>query len=225
MKPGKRDRDQLLALYAAGGLEPVEAEEVEALLAGDASATAELESIRGLLDDVREVAPKPDGEPDWQAISASIREACDAPGFGTRIRRRVSAKFALPGLVAAAAAVAIVIGVTRSGDPAARTARIDGGPPAPELAESPPIEIDIDIDVDLADGRPAELEELSDDELAALDESLGDIEPMLATDDSDSEPAQDDSLEVFDEPEYDWVDDLSEEQLERVAAYLADQPG
>lgn len=214
MKPGDRDRDELLALYANDALDEQQRSEVEAELARSPAAKRELEDIRALLGQVEQTAPEPASEPDWQAMSASIRQACaEQQGQTSLLRKLLAPKYAIGVFVAAAAAVVLIVALRDGARTPDRVATIDAGV-VEEVAEAFEIEID--------ELRSPEIEELSGEELADLEESLAELDP-LGGDDDDDEP--DETLDVFGEPEYEWVDDLSEEELTRVADYLAAQAG
>src|SRR6476661_5514503 len=69
----RRDTEQLIAAYADGVAEltPEERKRVEERIARDPDARAEVESVRSLLDRLREL-PHEGAEPDWAAMERSI---------------------------------------------------------------------------------------------------------------------------------------------------------
>ncbi len=85
---------ELVAAYAAGGLDPAEAAKVEELLARDDDARAELIEIRKALAAVKAARPLPASEPDWDAMAREIRQACAGddpagPGWLARVAARL----------------------------------------------------------------------------------------------------------------------------------------
>ncbi|HTE50454.1 MAG TPA: hypothetical protein VK698_06250, partial [Kofleriaceae bacterium] len=121
---------ELLAAHASGGLDPAEAAEVEAHVAAHPEARAELDAIARVLAEVRAAEPRPEREPDWDAMAGEIRRACFDQETSRRSRagrlaallpaRWRAAPFAarLGAAAAGAAVVALaIVALTRPGHP------------------------------------------------------------------------------------------------------------
>lgn len=217
--------DDLLAAYADGGLSPDEAAEVEALLAKSPEARAELEAIRRLLAEAR-AAEERESEPDWDQLAREIHRAVDsapAPRFAWLRGRQVLAI----GALAAAAAAAILFLVMRSGgqDDSARRAV------APEAPAAAPTAAADDGDDPLPALREPEVDELSADELADLDDELeaddlgddGFIADLLAADESGDD--DDGGFDVFDDHPLtadELADQLPPDAVEKIDRFLAE---
>lgn len=155
---------------------------------------------------LREIAPRT-GEPDWAKLSADIGAAVDDE---SRRQRRARVVW-IGGAVLAAAAVAalLVWPVARERSRATHEAvgAVDAAPARDVLSE------EIEIDDELADelALPDDLggitldEELIDEAAAALDEDLGEEADAL-----------DDRLL----PDGAWIDELSDDDLERAVVIL-----
>ncbi len=220
----KKRTDELLAAYADGGLAPDEAAEVEALLAKSPEARAELEAIRRLLAEAR--AAEAAGEPDWDAMARSIHLACDQappPRFAWLWRpRRV---LALGGLLVAAAAAALLVFHTRGDHETAAPRQAAVEPPAPAAEPKE------DADDPLPALREPEVDDLSADELADLDDQLeaddlgddGFIADLLATGEGGDE--DDGAFDVFDDDPL-TADELAEQlppdAIEKIDRFLAE---
>ncbi|HEY8144322.1 MAG TPA: hypothetical protein VIG06_16690 [Kofleriaceae bacterium] len=236
MKITKRP-DELLAAYADGGLRPDEAAEVEALLASSPEARAELEAIRRLLADARG-AEAPEGEPDWETMARAIRRACDETPpsrFAWLWQPRRLA--AIGGLAAAATAVVLVFALR--GDRDGTEPRDGVVSPATAAAELPaPATASGDESDDALPGlREPEVDELSDDELADLDDELGKddlgdegfIADLLATPGAGTHlsPSGDegDGFDVFDDDPLtadELADELPPDAIEKLDRFLAE---
>jgi len=224
-----RRTDELLAAYADGGLAPDEAAEVEALLAKSPEARAELEAIRRLLAQARSAEART-SEPDWDQMARSIHSAAlaaPAPRLAWLWRpRRVLAI----GVLAAAAATAVLFVVLRGGGQPDRAARQAATAPVAPAATAPA--------ESAADPLPAlrepEVDELDADELADLEgelesDDLGDdgfIADLLAAgdlgDDEDDEP---DAFAVFDDDPLtadELADELPPDAIEKIDRFLAE---
>lgn len=221
-----RRTDELLAAYADGGVSPAEAAEVEALLARSPEARAELEAIRRLLADARS-AEAGASEPDWDEMARSIHRAVDgapAPRFAWLWRPRA---LAIGGLAVAAAAALLFLFLRGGGeDESARQAIAPSATAAPTAA--PAAEGSSDP---LPHLREPEVDELSSDELADLDDELaaddlgddGFIADLLAADDGGDD--DDGGFDPFaDEPLS--ADELAEElppdAIEKIDRFLAE---
>ena len=226
---------ELLAAYADGGLRPDEAADVEALLASSPDARAELEAIRRLLDDARG-AGAPEGEPDWDSLARAIHRACDeAPPSRFAWLWRPRRLAAIGGLVAAATAVVLVFALRGDREGTEPHAAVE----RPAAAEQPAVATTGDEEGDeaLPGLREPEVDELSADELADLDDQLdnddlgdqGFIADLLATPSAGTHlsPSGDDGdgFDVFaDDPL--TADELAEElppdAIEKLDRFLAE---
>jgi hypothetical protein len=232
MKITKRP-DELLAAYADGGLRPDEAAEVEALLASSPEARAELEAIRRLLADARGVEA-PEGDPDWDSMARAIHRACDeAPPSRFSWLWRPRRLAAIGGLAAAATAVVLVFALR--GDRDATQPRAAAVSPAAAERPAPAATGDDESDDALPGLREPEVDELSADELADLDDELdkgdlgdeGFIADLLATPGAGTHLSADetDGFDVFDDDPL-TADELAEElppdAIEKLDRFLAE---
>ncbi len=232
MKITKRP-DELLAAYADGGLRPDEAAEVEALLASSPEARAELEAIRRLLADARG-AGVPEGDPDWDSMARAIHRACDeAPPSRFSWLWRPRRLALIGGLVAAATAVVLVFALR--GDRDATQPRAAAVSPAAAERPAPAATGDDESDDALPGLREPEVDELSADELADLDDELdrgdlgdeGFIADLLATPGAGTHLSADetDGFDVFDDDPL-TADELAEElppdAIEKLDRFLAE---
>jgi hypothetical protein len=232
MKITKRP-DELLAAYADGGLRPDEAAEVEALLAASPEARAELEAIRRLLADARG-AGVPEGDPDWDSMARAIHRACDeAPPSRFSWLWRPRRLALIGGLVAAATAVVLVFALR--GDRDATQPRAAAVSPAAAERPAPAATGDDESDDALPGLREPEVDELSADELADLDDELdrgdlgdeGFIADLLATPGAGTHLSADetDGFDVFDDDPL-TADELAEElppdAIEKLDRFLAE---
>jgi hypothetical protein len=236
----EQQRDEWLTLYAAGALDREQSAKVEALLESDRDAADELAQIRALLAQVARAAPRPSAEPDWRGMAAGIRDATRAqPSWKQRLLRLTAPRVAIPAVLAVAAAIA-VLAVLPQSDPSPATQAMPD--PGDEVVndESPAILDEPAVDLALADLALADLGEMDGEQLSALDESLSTLEPAFLVDPDDlADGEREDALaddeavdsgpaphvDVYGELADDWIDDLSDEELERVAVYLAAQAG
>jgi hypothetical protein len=232
MKITKRP-DELLAAYADGGLRPDEAAEVEALLAASPEARAELEAIRRLLADARGTGV-PEGDPDWDSMARAIHRACDeAPPSRFSWLWRPRRLALIGGLVAAATAVVLVFALR--GDRDATQPRAAAVSPATAERPAPAATGDDESDDALPGLREPEVDELSADELADLDDELdkgdlgdeGFIADLLATPGAGTHLSADetDGFDVFDDDPL-TADELAEElppdAIEKLDRFLAE---
>jgi hypothetical protein len=217
--------DELLAAYADGGLTADEAAEVEALLARSPEARAELEAIRRLLDEARRAEDA--AEPDWDQMAREIHRACDtAPSARRAWLRWPRPALALGGLAAAAAAAVLFIALRgeRDGGGAQRAAS------APPVAPAPAAASEGDDDA-LPELREPAIDELDDDEVAALDEELaaddlgddGFIADLLAP--AGDDDGDDEVPDVFDDHPLtadELADELPPDAIEKLDRFLAE---
>lgn len=222
--------NELLAAYAAGGLSKQEQQRVEAYLADDAEARAELAELRALIDAARDAKPLPDSEPAWDDMARSIRLAVDDVKLSWWRRtgaRTFSWLRARPLLVSGATAVALgvtlYVAATAGPDARSHTNTADGFADRAPSEPEPELDIDIDIDIALPD-----LEEAWDaDSIVYELDPEDEFEDMFATadEDDDTEP----SIDFMISPELDsLLDSLTEEEIEaldaRIDAYLKGTP-
>ncbi len=209
--------NELLAAYAAGGLSKQEQQRVEAYLADDADARAELAELRALVDATRDAKPLPDSEPAWDNMARSIRLAVDDVKLswwrrtGARLRAR---PLLVSGATAIALGVTLYVALSASpGDRPTKSVAVD------ELRD----EAVPDFDLALPD-----LEEAWDaDSIVYELDPEDEFEDMFATadDEDDTEP----SIDFRIAPEFDTLlDTLTEEEIEaldaRIDAYLKGTP-
>ena len=229
--------DELLAAYADGGLRADEVAEVESLLAASPEARAELEAIRRLLADARG-AGAPEGEPDWDSMARAIHRACDeAPPSRFAWLWRPGRLVAIGGLAAAATAVVLVFALRGDRDATEPRAAVVSPATAASDLPAPATTGDEESDDALPGLREPEVDELSADELADLDDQLdnddlgdqGFIADLLATPSAGthlSPPGDDaDGFDVFaDDPL--TADELAEElppdAIEKLDRFLAE---
>jgi anti-sigma factor RsiW len=240
----------LLAAYADGGLSGAERARVESLLETDAGARAELAALRQVINATRAAQPRPSAEPAWDEMAAAIRAACErqaptrSPGLTARIgawaRRLLRPRFAAPVVAVAAAVVLFAVWSGSSDrDPARRDAPTVAQQPAPTTPDDtvPGVMLraseveDLDsaeLDALLATLGPASMD--PDDDEAAR-EAVDDVtlpddvvaEWVLAEAAPVSEPAETD---LFGVPDYGTLlDELSEEEIDALDAFLAAQTG
>lgn len=231
----------LLAAFAddPGALTAAERAEVEALLAHDAGARAEVDAVRGLLGAVRELPQPP--APAWDELARAISAAVDRAGPPSRWAR-LRSWLLRPSVgigVACATAAAVGLWIARRPASAPTAAHIDapaldagapGAPPASLFGDEP-----------ATAGELADLDELDDAALDRLAASLGaaaldeldadgigfaaldrdhhrhDDGVAIAVDDAELD-AEDD---VLGDPDLDWVDELSDDDADTLARWLA----
>jgi len=243
----RRDDGELLAAHASGGLDAAEAARVEQHVAAHPEARAELEEIERTLAEVRAAAPRPSGEPDWDAMAREVRRACDDQPAARRSWWRP----ALAAGLAGAAAIALLFSVTRDEVPGSDA---EHGPraAAPEPALQPRVDAVEDPGQD-PDDAPADLRapvlaDLSGDELEQLEIALDDRDepgdafvadllradpvasPVAAMEPDDGrEPADDDEapgIDPFQPPDYlpidEMADQLPDDAIEAIDRYLAE---
>lgn len=139
-----------------------------------------------LIRDLRELAPVPAHEPDWEAMAREIKRQCDeiaakpAHTLLTRTLAWLRAKRTVAALAAACAAAAAV----------ALWFQLGGEPARP--VDPPSLDGFVGVDQE-------ELDELVDPDPAAD----GDLD-----------------LGPFGEPSYAWIDDLSDDEVRDIDAYL-----
>ena len=228
----KRRAEELIAAYADGGLTPNEAAEVEALLAASPEARAELEAVRRLIAEARG-AEDSAAEPDWDAMAREIQRACDQappPRFGWLRPRRM---LVIGGLAAAATAAVLFVALGPVGDGgggANRASRAADEPAAP-VAVSPPAAEPQDPPGDeaLPALREPEVDELSADELAQLDDELatGDLgdDGFIADLLTPGGEADGDGFDVFDDQPLtadELAEDLPPDAIEKLDRFLAE---
>ena len=162
------------------------------------------EDIDAVADAMRAIAPAT-SEPDWSALAANIGRAVD--GEARRMRR--GRRWIMGGVVLAAAAVAALLVW-----PVARQRRTTAQVPVQVQIEDPVEAVDVDaVEEELA--VPDDLGGITvDDEIvddaAAMDDDL------------------DDDVEELDDrllPDGAWIDDLSDEDLDRVVEILDQEAG
>lgn len=225
------DISELLAAYADGGLSGAERARVEAHLADDAEARAEVDALRRAINATRAAQPRPAAEPAWDEMARAIRAACEAEGPTPAPRRGVLAwlrelvrpRYAGPVLVVAAAVVLFVVWSGQRGDE-----RPSVGPaPHERVAATAPA-----VEPPAVDALRAEaVEDLDDAELDAL---LAELEPAAELDDTEFDPSETlpaDGVATFDDdffavPDYGaLLDELSEDEIDALDAFLASQTG
>jgi hypothetical protein len=163
---------------------------------------------------VRATAPSA-GEPDWTQLSAAIGAAVDGEA---RRQRRVRV-LAIGGAVLAAAAVAALLVWPRPHEPntSSATASVDAAGPSPTGQD------DVhEVDAELAEAIAEEL--AVPDDLGGItvdDELIGEAAAALDLDLEEEAAALDDALL----PDGAWIDELSDEDLERAVTLLDGEPG
>ncbi len=207
--------EQLIEIYAddPAVLDADERRAVEALCARDPGAARMLAESRAALTVLRAAATT--GEPDWSRLAADIGVAVDGAARKTRRTRT----FGLAGAVLAAAAVAtlLVWPAARRGDhdpragattdAATGNAAVDVGLTDEEVAAELAVPDDlggITVDDDLIDEAAAALAD------EHLDRDGGD----------DGDDGDDQLL-----PDGTWIDDLSDDELDRAIAWLDGEAG
>lgn len=243
--------DELLAAYAdhPTSLTAAERAAVEARLAGDPGAAGEVEAMRGLLAEVRAVGDVADRGTDWDALGAGIRAAVGPTAPPRRRPWLAGAGVAL----ATAAALAVWWsrrgdagpGLDVAGLTAIARAPLRPSPLAPDAAPAPLLDDTARARVDEAvAGAAGAIVRLAADDAAtdpdaalALDEA-DDIDDLLAgADDGDHldeealigralepVPAPADEEGLLPGLDTEWVDELSETEVEQALRWL-DQQG
>lgn len=249
----EHELSELLAAYADGGLTGAERARVEALLAADPHAQAEVEALRTVINATRAAQPRPTTEPAWDEMAQAIRAACrdDAPpprkGLVGWLRELLRPRYAGPALVVAAAAVLFVVWSGRRqaagpGADLATTERLAVSPPPSSTTTDDVLpgvsgwraeEIEdlegAELDVLLADLDPAAIAELEDPDEGVVDTVLPDeVVPDWTL--AEIESSGDGADELFGSsdpmPDYDaLLDGLSEEEIDALDAFLAAQTG
>jgi hypothetical protein len=215
----KRDLDELMSAWADDprSLSPEERAEVEALVDGSPALRRDAEETRALLGRLRELPPDGD-EPAWDEFARTLRGRIDdaQPGPVRRwLDRWWKPAFGL-GLVAAAAAVVIVARhqqpADAPADPPRTAARAPDAGVAPLPVPGPDLAAPEDTDP-FAFGAIGEIaaEDLDDRVVAALG---ADDDLSL---DGDAHP--EDGL--VPDLSLDWVDELDDDQIDRVDEWLA----
>lgn len=230
MKRRPEKTAELIAAYADGGLSPEEAAEVEALLAASPEARAELEAVRRLIADARG-AEDSAAAPDWDAMAREIQRACDQAPPPRSGWLRLRPMIAVGGLAAAATAALLFFALARTGGGEDRAAGA-ASEPAPPVAISPPA-----TDRESPPGEEAlpalrepEVDELSADELALLDDELatgdlgddGFIADLLTP---GGEASDGDGFDVFDDQPLtadELAEDLPPDAIEKLDRFLAE---
>jgi hypothetical protein len=240
--------EELLAAYADGALDGDDRARVEAYLADHPEAADEVEALRAVINDTRATQPRPSHEPDWAAMRQAIAD--EVGGYGSAPapswwRRLLRPRYGLTAALAAAAVVVLIVSTGGERLTPAPTATSTGDGGAETRAETgEPLEI-ADQPLELRAARVADLDE------SELDDLLAELEPgALAPDadapDADGEPVDDPVLTademaiwtadadadplleigLFGDPELDdLLDDLSEEELSELDAFLSGKPG
>jgi len=202
---------QLLAAYAAGDLSADERGRVEAYLADDADARAELAALRALIAATREARPMPTREPAWDDLARSIRLAVD------EVKPRGWARGWLRPVALSGAAVAVAALVYFS---AFRGSSPSDDPP--ERVAAPEQDPGSDLDLELPDLPDLDDAWNADSFVYELDPEEG-FEDMFATVQAADEA--DPSIDFGVAPEFDtFIDTLTEEQIEAVDAHLEGKP-
>lgn len=156
----------------------------------------ELADLREVIDQVRDVQPRPGREPDWDRMAATIGRACDdaagePPGWRAALHRWLETwlcpRYAVPAVCCAVAIIALLL-VSRGDDP--ETA----GNPLPEPRDDGALVLDL-----TTDDRDETSWPLLDNELPLLDEiddeTLDELTAGLA---AEFTP---DSIDDLDDPE------------------------
>jgi hypothetical protein len=235
---------ELLAAYADGGLTGAERARVEAHLAANPQAQAEVEALRKVINATRAAQPRPTNEPAWDEMARGIRAACrdfgPAPprGLVGWLRELLRPRYAGPALVVAAAAVLFVVwsGRRDAAGPGSNLA------PSERLAVTPRPATTDDLLPDVLGARDEELEEL---EGAELDVLLAELDPAAVAEVEDPDEDLVDAVlpdevvtdwtlaetstgddDLFGTPDYGaLLDGLSEEEIDALDAFLAAQTG
>ncbi|HUH02707.1 MAG TPA: hypothetical protein VML75_11995 [Kofleriaceae bacterium] len=230
---------ELLAAYADGGLTGSERARVEAYLAADPQAQADVEALRAVINATRAVQPRPATEPAWDEMARAIRAACrDAGPVPPRgvigwLRELLRPRYAGSVLVVAAAVVLLVVW----------SGRRDAAGPGPELATTERVAVSPTTTDDRLPGVLGwRAEEIEDLESAELDVLLAELDPAAISEIED--PAEDAVMpdeaipdwslaesssgedDFFGMPDYGaLLDELSEAEIDALDAFLASQTG
>lgn len=207
--------DELIAAYADDprSLTAAERRAVEARCAEDPAAQRMLAEARAALAALRQTAP-PAVEPDWTAFGAQLRDAIAREPAPRQVRRRRGLVAA--GAFAALAAIAVLLWQTK------RPARpLDGARATlTDAAAAETMTDDLPTDEDLA----AELAVPDDLGGITVDDELIDEAAALA--DEPHLPGDDDVPELDPlVPDGAWIDELSDEDLDRAIEWLAQEAG
>lgn len=201
--------EELIAAYAddPASLTADERRAVESRCAADPDAARMLADAREALAALRQSEP-PATEPDWTALGAQIRDAIAREPAPVRVRRRRALVAA--GALAAIAAIAILLWQAK------RQARRDHQ--RVTITDAAPAEADLPSDEDLA----AELDVPDDLGGITVDDELIDEAAALEPDlhGEDDVPELDPLV-----PDGAWIDDLSDEDLDRAIEWLAQEAG
>ena len=192
----------LLAAHADDGLDGDERARVEQFLADQPEQQAEVAALREVLAQVRELAPRPQVEPDWNRLTRDISRACDEvaaaqeAGQGRALGRWIASvlrpryAFGLAGLALAALVLFLALrgdarspAVPSDSDGIAQTSSDRQTSPASDDRTGDDDD-DLDLAVAAADGDLDELDE------RALDELAGNLTSEFA---ADGETEEDDS--------------------------------
>ena len=235
---------ELLAAYAAGGLDGPEADGVEDLLEREPGARQELESLRETIAHVRAAQPTPE-EPDWHAMTQDILAECSASSSRSRPPLQDLCRSHLGGLVQrllrppsvlAGATVAITVLLAIWWWPA------DRPPPTRPVGS---VAIAPEHDEPAIDLRAAELDDLDESELEVLLDELTpkafDQGPLhnettllpqeMATEWTGHEQMDETlygtAFEIgFAEPNYEsWLDGVEGAEIEALLSYLETEAG
>lgn len=245
-RPTTDSPEELLAAYADDGLDDDERRNVESFLSQNPEHAEELDALREVVAQVRELAPRPQAEPNWDRLAADISRACDeaaaqdAVTWWAKLSRWLQDSFRPRYAVAMAGAAVAILALflfARGYDDDKTPSAPDNVAPVLEVADNDPaLELElIEDELDLEGLDEIELAEVIaglEDELAAdldLEASLSfeDASEWVELDNSIASPGDDLELELFGEPDYDsWLGELSEEDLDALDAYLvAEQAG
>jgi anti-sigma factor RsiW len=201
--PTERDLAELDTAYGDGvaELSPDERHRIEARLAGDPAARAELAAGRRLLERMRAL-PAEGAEPDWTAMERSIRDA-----VGREVPRpwwrRWTWMAPLTTLVTAAVVLLVV-----------------WGRPAPTLRRAVPV-------LERGEHRLPVAEAAGDDSVALwLDGAEVDVDPaaaeaLVAPEAEDGEANEANEVGLLPATDLAWVDSLDDDALDRAEHWLA----
>jgi len=198
--------EDLLAAYASGELDDDERQQVEQLLADNASARADLEDIQTLLDSVRAAKPTGSEEPAWDLMADDIRLHIDADNEGLiyAIRRLFRRPVVLGFAASACAALVVFFVLASERQHSADKPEIVGQIPS-ATTDAGVLEPALEAASDL---RTANLDDLDDDEIDRLYESFAALADM-ASDEGDEE--LDDELDTIESDLYELLSEDWEE--------------
>ena len=211
-----------LATHADDGLDDEDRLLAEEYVAGSADAQAELDELGQVIARVRGLEPRPEREPDWDALAADIGAACvaPAPSFVARLYAGLEWRHAAVVGVAVAAIAMLLMW------PESSPSQVAGEP-------SPGLDIE-DFELDEAEAptvddlKPAQLDEL----LLSLATDLAEDDYLLSADiavewggdDSELGYATGFGLDLYAEPAYaGWLEGLDEAELDALDDLLDEE--